>query len=641
MQQEAVGCTEGPLLILAGAGSGKTTVLINRIANIIEQGLAEPSEILAITFTNKAARELKDRLERMLGEEASKDIWAYTFHATCMRVLRKHINKIGYLNSFNVFDQADQKTLLKQCIRDLNMDERRFDVKNVMTTISHCKDKLMTPENFKVEAGYDYRLKQIAKIYEMYQNRLQRNNSLDFDDIIMKTVQIFTKYPKILEFYQEKFKYILVDEYQDTNLAQYKLIRQLAGERRNLCVVGDDDQSIYKFRGATIENILSFEKSFPNSKVIKLEQNYRSTQNILNAANSVIKENTDRKGKKLWTQNENGEHIELVCLANEKAESGFIANNIEKLVASGVYKYSDFAVLYRMNAQSRNIEEAFIQSSIPYKIVGGLRFYDRKEIKDIVSYLKLCHNHNDDIALKRIINVPSRKIGKTTIDHLEEIAKMANSSCYQVIENIDDFKSLEKAKVRLVQFKGIIDKMKYIDGESVADFVQKVITKTGYIKALEDEASIENMTRVENIKEFISIAKIYDENTKNNATLSEFLENITLFSDIDELEETRDNTVIMMTLHASKGLEFPVVFMTGMEQNIFPSAINMNDPSQMAEERRLCYVGITRAKQKLFLTRAKMRLLFGKTDYNPPSPFLRDIPIEITGIGADLLDVFA
>jgi len=641
MQQCAVECTEGPLLILAGAGSGKTTVLINRIANIIEQGLAQPHEILAITFTNKAANELKERLVRMLGDEAADNIWAYTFHATCMRILRKHITKLGgYTRSFNIFDQGDQKTLIKQCIKDLNFDERRYDVKAVMNTISRAKDKMQMPENFKMEAGYDYRLKQLAKIYDMYQSRLQRNNSLDFDDIIMKTVQLFRKWPKVLAEYQEQFKYILVDEYQDTNMAQYILIKQLAGERRNLCVVGDDDQSIYKFRGATIENILNFEKHFNDAKVVKLEQNYRSTQNILNAANSVIKQNFDRKGKNLWTSNESGEHIELVCLGDEKAEAAFIAKNINKLVDSGVYKYDDFAVFYRMNAQSRNVEEAFIQEGIPYKIVGGLRFYDRKEIKDIVSYLKLIHNHNDDMALKRIINVPSRKIGKTTVDHLEEIAKMANCSLFEVLEKVDEFKSLEKAKAKLEAFKSLIEKLNYESG-SIAEFIERVATQSGYTKNLEDEATIENLTRIENIKEFLSIAKVYDEKRGEEANLGEFLESITLFSDIDELENNKENCVIMMTLHASKGLEFPVVFMTGMEQNIFPSALNMNDAAQLAEERRLCYVGITRAKQKLYLTRAKQRLLFGKTDHNPPSLFIRDIPLELTGIGADLVDIFS
>jgi len=638
MQQAAVGCTEGPLLILAGAGSGKTTVLINRIANIIEQGLAQPEEILAITFTNKAANELKDRIERMLGSDASQNIWAHTFHAACVKILRRHINKIGYSRSFNIFDQTDQKALIKACIKDLNFDERRYDIKAVMNTISRAKDKMMMPENFRQEAGYDYRLKQLAKIYDLYQRNLERNNSLDFDDIIMKTVTLFRKFPKVLAEYQDKFKYILVDEYQDTNMAQYILIKQLAGERRNLYVVGDDDQSIYKFRGATIENILNFEKHFGDAKVVKLEQNYRSTQNILNAANSVIKENLDRKGKKLWTANDTGEHIELVCLTNEKEEAKFIAENVGKLVNSGVYTYSDFALLYRMNAQSRNLEEAFIQHNIPYKIVGGLRFYDRKEIKDIVSYLKLIHNKNDNLALKRIINVPSRKIGKTTVEHLEEIAKMANCSLFEVIEKADDFKSLEKAKAKLVGFKDLINSLAYND-EKIADFMEEVIGSTGYIKNLEEEMTLENMARIENMKEFLSIARVYDENAKGGS-LGDFLENIMLFSDIDEIKDSGENCVIMMTLHASKGLEFPVVFMTGMEQNIFPSALNMNDAAQMAEERRLCYVGITRAKQKLFLTRAKQRLLFGKTDHNPPSPFIRSIPMELTGIGADLVDIF-
>ncbi|MDR1101788.1 MAG: UvrD-helicase domain-containing protein [Clostridiales bacterium] len=630
-QIKAVNTLDGALLVLAGAGSGKTTVLINRIANIIQQKKAYPRQILAITFTNKAAQEMKLRLKNMLGDEAV-NVWAHTFHACCMRILRRDIDKIGFPTTFNIFDTGDQKTLIKQCLQTLNFDEKKFDIKSILRQISRVKDELIDPAEFADSCGNDFRMKQISKIYDLYQRRLKENNALDFDDIIAKTVFLFEREPEILERYKNQFKYIMVDEFQDTNHAQYRLICMLTGRDGNLCVVGDDDQSIYRFRGATIENILNFEKQFPHAKVIKLEQNYRSTQNILDAANHVISNNNARKTKMLWTDNGSGEKIAVCCLQNERAEGAFVINKIAKMVGDGLFSYSDFVVLYRMNAQSRVVEEEFIKRNVPYRVVGGLRFHDRKEIKDIFAYLRLAHNHADDISLRRIINVPARKIGKTTMEQIIEIAQAASAPIYDVLTHCSEFPSLSKVQAKIEPFVEIMaDIEKNISSSmNIPEFVRIVLQKSGYADMLTSENTIENQTRLENLDELLSIANEYQSQAGEEADLGGFLESMALYADVDSYDEMQDEGVVLMTLHSAKGLEFPVVFMIGMEQNIFPSAQSIMETEQMDEERRLCYVGITRAKQQLFLTHARTRMLFGKTDYNPPSQFLSEIPKSLT-----------
>ncbi len=667
-QKEAVFTTEGPLLVLAGAGSGKTTVIINRIAHLIEYGRAyfdtkmpqisneeievlswyakgevdeipesmegflkvspvSPYNILAITFTNKAAAELKTRLAKRLGSEA-EDIMASTFHSACVKILRRDADKIGYDRSFNIFDTADAQTVIKECMKELNIDSKNFSPKAFGAVISRAKDSLMTPETFIKEAGKDFFGEVAGKVYALYQSKLKSYNAFDFDDLIGCTVKLFEENPKVLEYYQNRFKYILVDEYQDTNHAQYRLVSLLAGESKNLCVVGDDDQSIYKFRGADISNILGFENEFSNAKIIKLEENYRSTGNVLSAANEVIKNNKGRRGKELWTKNEQGEKITLYRAEDERDEAKFITAEINKLIQNGG-SFNDIVVLYRMNAQSRVIEDALLHNAIPYRVLGGLRFYDRKEIKDLTSYLRLVQNGEDNIALKRVINEPKRGIGDTTIEKIENIARDENKSMYEICLNCGEYDDLSKVKNKLSGFTDIIESLKNTlhEEESLEKFVEAVINKSGMISALELEKSVENQTRIENIKEFLSMVV---EAVKNNpeTTLETLLEDISLISDIDNYDESAE-TVTLMTLHSAKGLEFSTVFLVGLEEGIFPGMRSMESEEELEEERRLCYVGITRAKKRLFITHARCRTLFGSTRYETESRFIGEISDEL------------
>lgn len=623
-QLEAVQYTDGALLILAGAGSGKTTVIVNRIANIIKKRLASADEILAITFTNKAAEEVKERIHSSLGEK-SHGIWASTFHAMCMRILRRYIDRIGFDKNFNIFDRNDQISTLKDILKENSLDDKIFAPKSVLSVISRAKDNLKDAERFAEEQSNDYRGTTLAKIYSSYEKKLKTANALDFDDIIVKTVELLRKNEDVLLNYSRKFKYVMVDEYQDTNYAQYKLVSLLASFHGNICVVGDDDQSIYKFRGANIENILNFEDFYTDARIIKLEQNYRSTQNILNAANSVIKNNRGRKSKKLWTLNDSGEKITLHNAENEYAEGQFIASQICSYKNKNNLSYSDFAVLYRTNAQSRVIEEMLLKSSVPYRVLGGTRFYDRKEIKDIVSYLRLINNFDDNLSLKRIINEPKRGIGKTTLETAESIASETGCSVFSVLRSVYEFPGFSRSSDKLHGFAEMIISLRELVNElSLKDFVSSVLSRTGYIDWLKKEKSHENISRIENLSEFLSIVQEY-ENQGNLGGLSGLLESIALYSDIDDYDDAQDS-VSLMTLHSAKGLEFPVVFMSGMEDGIFPGHLSISDKSELEEERRLCYVGITRAKEKLFFTHTKMRTLFGSTSYNKISRFVTEIP---------------
>ncbi len=667
-QKEAVFTTEGPLLVLAGAGSGKTTVIINRIAHLIEYGRAyydnevpmvseeemevlswyasgevdeipesmeeflsvspvSPYNILAITFTNKAAAELKARLSKRLGD-IGNDVMASTFHSACVKFLRRDADKIGYDRNFNIFDTADVLTVIKECMKELNIDSKNFSPKAFSAVISRAKDRLLSPEGFIKEVGKDFFGEVAGKVYALYQEKLKNYNAFDFDDLIGCTVRLFEENPKVLEYYQNRFKYILVDEYQDTNHAQYRLVSLLAGKSKNLCVVGDDDQSIYKFRGADISNILGFEEEFKTAKIIKLEENYRSTGNVLSAANGVIKNNKGRRGKELWTKNEQGDKIIVYRADDERGEAKFITDKINELTESGI-SFNDTVILYRMNAQSRVIEDALIHGAIPYRVLGGLRFYDRKEIKDLTSYLRLIQNNGDNVALKRIINEPKRGIGDTTIEKIENIAREENKSMYEICLSCGEYADLSKAKSKLIGFTDIIENLKdtLATEESLEKFVEAVINKSGMISALELEKSVENQTRIENIKEFLSMVV---DAVKNNpeTTLENLLEDISLVSDIDNYDESAE-TVTLMTLHSAKGLEFPNVFLVGMEEGIFPGMRSMETEDELEEERRLCYVGITRAKKKLFITHAKCRTLFGSTRYETESRFISEIPEEL------------
>lgn len=667
-QREAVFHTDGPLLVLAGAGSGKTTVIVNRIENLIKYGTAyesrkvpegiteqdieilswyasgeldelpphleealsenpvKPWEILAITFTNKAAGELKSRLEDKLGEYGSQ-INAGTFHSSCVKILRRDIDKLGYEKNFTVFDTADQQTVIKNCLKELELDDKKYAPRAVLSVISNAKDALIEPDEFEKTYRKDFYYSKIAEIYNLYQKKLKLSNALDFDDLIVKTVRLFEENPDTLEYYRNKFKYILVDEYQDTNHAQYRLVRLLASKYENLCVVGDDDQSIYKFRGADIRNILEFEKDFKTCLTIKLEENYRSTQNILDAANNVIANNSGRKGKNLWTSNGSGEKIQIFTAMNEHSEAQYIAEKIAEIGGS----FSDTVILYRMNAMSRIVEDMLLRSAIPYRVLGGLRFYDRKEIKDITSYLRLIQNNDDDIALQRIINEPKRGIGQTTVSKVAAAAAAGGISMFEVCktaEETGDFSVSTSAKL-----KGFADmiiglRKEVDDGMGLEMFAKTVMERTGIIADLNSQKTVENETRLENLEEFISMIQ---ESVKNDAALSlaDLLENISLISDIDNYDEAQD-TVTLMTLHSAKGLEFPNVFLIGVEEGIFPSMRSFGDDAEIEEERRLCYVGITRAKTNLFITRAKSRTLFGRTSYNPPSRFIEEIPAELT-----------
>ncbi|AGB19744.1 DNA helicase PcrA [Thermoanaerobacterium thermosaccharolyticum] len=621
-QKEAVVTTEGPLLILAGAGSGKTRVLTHRIAYLIKEKRVSPANILAITFTNKAAQEMKDRVESLLGYVG--DIWVSTFHSACVRILRRDIEKIGYDKNFVIYDTQDQKSLVSDCIKELDLNEKQYTPKGMLSAISKAKDKMISPDEYLLEFGNDYRNKKVADVYRLYQKKLKKDNALDFDDIIIKTIELFKKDEEILRYYQDRFRYIMVDEYQDTNRPQYEFVNLLAKRYRNLCVVGDDDQSIYGWRGADIKNILDFEKDYPEAKVIKLEQNYRSTQIILDAANNVIDNNIKRKKKQLWTDNKDGEKIVVCEVQNEREEANFIIDRIKDLIANGK-KYSDFAILYRTNAQSRIFEEACMMNDIPYKLVGALRFYDRKEIKDIIAYLRILVNPYDDVSLKRIINVPKRGIGESTVSALEQYAREHDTSMYFAIPNVE---LKGRARKVLDKFKNFIDDLiNQLDFMTIIEVIDYILEKTGYMDELKADDTKESESRIENINEFIGAAREFME-TSEDKSLESFLSGITLVSDIDTAGDIGES-VVLMTLHSAKGLEFPVVFMAGMEEGIFPSSMSFIDEHELEEERRLCYVGITRAKERLFMTYARTRNLYGKPQYNTASRFINEIPQDL------------
>ncbi len=625
-QHEAVINTEGPCLIIAGAGSGKTKVLTHKIAYLIGEKGIKPWNILAITFTNKAANEMKERIANLVGDDA-RDIWMGTFHSICVRILRRFIDRIGFDSSFIIFDTTDQRTLIKACIKDLNVDDKLFNDRSVLSEISNAKNEMLDPENYIVKANGDFRKEKIASIYELYQKRLRENNAIDFDDIINYTIKILMENPDVLQYYNDKFQYVLVDEYQDTNKAQFTLITLFASKYGNITVVGDNDQGIYSFRGADITNILNFEKDFPGTKIIKLEQNYRCTQNILKVANSVIKNNEVKYKKELWTKNDEG-HLPRVYQAdNEYDEATYIVEQIEHLKREEYYKYSDFAVLYRMNTQSRAIEDILRRENVPYKIVGGLKFYERKEIKDIIAYLRLIQNSADNLSLKRIINEPKRGIGKTSIDKIEQLAITNETSMYEVIKKSDEY-GLNRVFLNSREFINVIEDLKSKkDKLKISELIKLTLKNSGYTKALEQENNIEAENRIANLEEFLTVAIEFEEEFAENS-LSEFLEGITLSSDLDNMEEQEDS-ITLMTLHSAKGLEFPVVFLVGMEEGIFPGYQSQMEPKELEEERRLCYVGITRAKENLFLTCSKQRTVFGSTSYNPVSRFLEEIPQEL------------
>ena len=625
-QYEAVINTEGPCLVIAGAGSGKTKVLTHKIAYLIGQKGVLPWNILAITFTNKAANEMKERIANLVGDVA-KDIWMGTFHSICVRILRRFIDRIGFDSSFIIFDTSDQRTLVKACIKSIGLDDKMFTDRSVLSEISNAKNEMLDPEQYTARANGDFRKEKIALVYELYQKRLKENNAIDFDDIINYTIKILMDNADILEYYSDKFKYVLVDEYQDTNRAQFTLVTLLASKNGNITVVGDNDQGIYSFRGADISNILNFERDFPGTKIIKLEQNYRCTGNILKAANSVIKNNEVTYKKELWTENDIGNLPRVYSASNEYDEGTYIAEQIEHLRREEYYKYSDFAILYRMNTQSRAIEDILRRENIPYKIVGGLKFYERKEIKDIISYLRLIQNPADNLSLKRIINEPKRGIGKTSLDKVEEISNNTGVSMYEIIEHSDQY-GLNRVFLNSREFINCIEELRAKkDDIKISELIKETLKKSGYTKALENENTIEAENRIENLDEFLTVAIEFEEESADNK-LSDFLEGITLSSDIDNMEETED-TVTLMTLHSAKGLEFPVVFLVGMEEGIFPGYKSISEPKELEEERRLCYVGITRAKENLFLTCSKQRTIFGSTSCNQVSRFLREIPSEL------------
>ena len=633
-QKEAVLCTEGPCLIIAGAGSGKTKVLTHKIAYLIGEKNVKPWDILAFTFTNKAANEMRSRVESLVGD-AVNDMWIGTFHSICVRILRKQIDRIGFDTSFVIFDTSDQKTLVKQILKSKNIDDKIFTDKTCLYEISNAKNDMIEPDRYAAKVKGDLRREKIAEVYEEYQKRLKENNAIDFDDIINFTIKIFLDNPDVLEYYSGKFKYVLVDEYQDTNKAQFTLITLLASKHGNITVVGDNDQGIYSFRGADITNILNFEKDFPGSKIIKLEQNYRCTQNILNAANEVIKNNETKYEKKLWTENDKGTLPKVFRGDNEYSEATFIVSQINSLKMEEYYHYNDFAVLYRMNSQSRAIEDILRREDIPYKIVGGLKFYERKEIKDIIAYLRLIQNTNDNLSLTRIINEPKRGVGKTSLDNIDQIAAQNGISMYEIIKNADKY-GLSRVFANTREFVNTIEDLRARkDDLSISELITQTLHDTGYSKALEIENTVEAETRIQNLEEFLTVAiEFAEEEAENN--LADFLEGITLSSDIDGVEDT-DDSVTLMTLHSAKGLEFPVVFLVGMEEGIFPGYKSIGEEKEIEEERRLCYVGITRAKEHLFMTCAKQRTIFGSTSCNGVSRFVREIPESMLD-GADTLE---
>ena len=635
-QQEAVLQTEGPVLILAGAGSGKTRVLTHRIAYLIEEQEVNPWNIMAITFTNKAAGEMRERVDKIVGY-GSESVWVSTFHSSCVRILRRHIDRIGYTGNFTIYDTDDQKSVMKDICRRLQIDTKVYKERALLNAISRAKDELMGPDEFLRNSSGDIHEQRIAKVYREYQEQLHKNNALDFDDLIMKTVELFRACPDVLDQYQERFRYIMVDEYQDTNTAQFQLISLLAAKHRNLCVVGDDDQSIYKFRGANIGNILGFERVFEEAVVIRLEQNYRSTKNILQAANEVIRNNMERKKKTLWTENKEGSLVHFKQFLNGYEEAEYVAGKISKDVRTGKCNYSDCAILYRTNAQSRMFEEKFLMANIPYKIVGGINFYARKEIKDLLAYLKTVDNAVDDLAVRRIINIPKRGIGATSIVRVEEHAQKRGLSFYDALREADEIEKIGRAASKIAPFVTFIQSLRSKVGYiSVSELLDEIIEETGYVKELEAEDTDEARARIENIDELISKVVAYEEDTQH-PTLSGFLEEVALVADIDTVDENQDR-VLLMTLHSAKGLEFPYVYMTGMEDGIFPSymTISADDPGELEEERRLCYVGITRAMQELTLTSAQMRMIRGENQFNKVSRFVREIPRELVDIDRDI-----
>jgi len=626
-QQEAIVTTDGPLLILAGAGSGKTTVVVNKIAHLLEEKLAAPWQILAITFTNKAANEMKERIEALIGDNASQ-MWIGTFHSLCMRILRRDIDKLsgGYDKNFIIYDAADQKTLMKRCLKSLNIDEKMLPIRSVLFEISSAKDELYGPEEYASVHEGNYRKQLIGQAYALYQKQLREANALDFDDIIMQTVRLLSQEPEILTYYQRKFRYVFVDEYQDTNNSQSMLVSLLAQGYENICVVGDDDQSIYKFRGANIQNILNFEKEFPGAKVIKLEQNYRSTQTILNAANAVIANNQGRKGKNLWTENGNGNLIDLYRADNEYDEADFIAATIKTALREEGSTYADCAILYRTNAQSRVIETTLSANGIPYRVLAGLRFYDRKEVKDALAYLRLVQNPNDNISLIRVVNEPSRKIGVTTLEKVAQAAEKRGISMFTMMEKAHEEPELLRAAEKLLVFVKLIRKLQAESAERLpSETAEAILKESGYRAMLEAEDSVENQTRLENLDEFINAAIEY-ERSAEEPSLAGFLELTALVADVDNYDQTVDS-VVLMTLHSAKGLEFPHVFLCGMEEGLFPSQRSQSD-DEIEEERRLCYVGITRAKKALTLSYASRRNVYGTSGYTMPSRFLEEIPME-------------
>ena len=625
-QKEAVLSTEGPCLVIAGAGSGKTKVLTHKIAYLMQEKNVKPWSILAITFTNKAANEMKERVENLIGDVA-KDMWIGTFHSICVRILRRYIDRIGFTSSFIIFDSSDQRTLVKQCLKQLNVDDKMLNDRAVLSEISNAKNEMLEPDAYKLRTNNEIRKETIAKIYELYQKRLRENNAIDFDDIINYTIRILSENPDVLEYYSNKFEYVLVDEYQDTNKAQFTLVSILAARHGNITVVGDNDQGIYSFRGADITNILNFEKDFPGTKIIKLEQNYRCTQNILDAANAVIKNNETKYEKKLWTENGKGGMITVFRGNDEYDEANFVVENINRLRREEYMTYNDFAVLYRMNSQSRSIEDILRRENVPYKIIGGLKFYERKEIKDTIAYLRLIQNLSDNLSLTRIINEPKRGIGKTSLDNVQQIAVQSETSMYDVIKRADEF-GLNRVFVNSREFVSQIEELRAKkDNIKISDLIKETLNKTGYTKALEDEDTTEAETRLENIEEFLTVAMEFEEQMAENS-LEEFLEGITLSSDLDNTDDQED-TVTLMTLHSAKGLEFPVVFLVGMEEGIFPGYKSIGEPKELEEERRLCYVGITRAKQNLFISCARQRTIFGSTSCNQVSRFVKEIPKEL------------
>ncbi|RDW20224.1 DNA helicase PcrA [Oceanobacillus arenosus] len=630
-QQEAVKHTEGPLLIMAGAGSGKTRVLTHRIAYLMREKEVSPRNILAITFTNKAAREMRERVKKLVGQDGD-NMWVSTFHSMCVRILRRDIDRIGTNRNFTILDSGDQLSVVKQVLKNLNVDPKKFDPRAMLGQISAAKNELITPEEYSKNAGNFYD-RQISQIYEAYQKILNKNQSLDFDDLIMQTIHLFKRIPEVLEYYQRRFQYIHVDEYQDTNHAQYFLVKQLASRYENLCVVGDSDQSIYRWRGADIGNILSFEKDYPAAKTVFLEQNYRSTKSILAAANKVITNNAGRKPKNLWTENPDGKKLNYFQGMTEQEEALFVTEKIQELTRKEGYSPGDVAILYRTNAQSRAIEAAFMKSNIGYQMVGGHKFYDRKEIKDLTSYLRLITNPDDDISFVRVVNEPKRGIGKTSIERLQAYSADNDLSLYQAVKEVDFTGVSARAANALAEFGNLIKTLsQQQEFLTATEMVEAVLERTGYEEMLKNEQTIESQSRLENLEEFMTVTKDFEKTSEEDKTLVAFLTDLALIADIDRVDEDdpeNEEKITLMTLHAAKGLEFPVVFLIGMEENVFPHSRSIMDEEEMAEERRLAYVGITRAEKELYLTHAKMRTLFGRTNMNPVSRFINEIPKEL------------